>query len=100
MAFQALDEFIIVDDCVGDHAQYVSVRLHLLIEITGNCGQIVERPAKVLDEQSNAAVDIGDCCVGVGESGVELEIDIGRQQPFTEGARVVQVGGSSGQMIG
>ena len=42
MALQALDEFIVVDNGVGNSAEDVGVHLYLLIQITCNGGQIVE----------------------------------------------------------
>src|ERR1051326_4840484 len=100
MAFQTLDKFIIMHNGVGNSTEDVAVHLDLMIQIAGNGSQIVERPAQVFYQEAKTAVDIGDGRVRVRERSVELEIYVGRQQPFAEGARVVQVGRSSGQMIG
>jgi len=56
VSFEALNEFVAVNDRRGNRAQNICIGLDLRIQIAGHAREIVERTAKVFDQSSEVGV--------------------------------------------
>ena len=84
VSFEALNEFVTVDDRIRDRAQHICIGLDLRIQVAGHAREIVERTAKILDENSEVCIYAVEGEARVRERFLQLQVYIGRNQPFAE----------------
>ena len=74
MAFEALNQFVRVNDRGGDFAEDIRVALHLRVQVARDVGQIVESEREFLRDDDQVGVETAKRGIGAGRRQFKLLI--------------------------
>ena len=98
MPLEPLHEFVGMDDRQVHRGYEIAIRLHLIIQIAGQIGQVVERALQIFGESRQICIHSRNSTVSMGKCRLKLLIDVGGEEPFAEGTRVIQLRGRRGDV--
>src|SRR5207247_9163083 len=84
VAFEALHQFVRVNDRGGDFAEDIRVALHLRVQVARDVGKIVESEREFLRDEEQIGIETAERRLVVGRRQIKMLIDVRRKQKAAE----------------